>query len=457
MFNRQQRLSVEAERKNNASLAAANEQLAQANARLEEATVKLQASAEAAKTAFRTAEAASHAKSNFLSNMSHDIRTPMNAIMGITTLIDYNADFPEKVKEYVQKIQGSSQRLLGILNDVLDMSKIESGTTVLTNGTFNLTDVISQIDTVFRPQMDERKQRFTLIVQPITHPWLWGDSVRLTQILSNILSNAVKYTPVGGSIRMEVEEAPRPENTYNKLYFRIADNGIGMSPDFLEHIFESFTREESSVTNKVQGTGLGMAIVKDLVDLMGGVIQVDSQPGKGSCFEIMLEFKIAQAPKTVMTDAGDGDGSLHSLKGMKFLCAEDNELNAAILTELLKLEGASCTVCPDGQKVVEAFERSKPGDYDMILMDVQMPVMNGYEAVQAIRQGPNPLGKTIVILAMTANAFSEDIQRSLDAGMDGHLSKPIDMQRLKEIVQRFTKCSEAPRKDGAELCLAAAQ
>ena len=385
--------------------------------------------------ALSAATEANHAKSDFLANMSHDIRTPMNAIIGIITLIDHDADSLEKVHEYVEKIKGSSQHLLSIINDVLDMSKIESGKTVLNIGEFNLHEIINEIENAFRPQSEARQQTFIIDVPEFKYPWLMGDNVRIMQILNNILSNAVKYTPAGGMISFSVDECPRKSRNYDKLVFRVSDNGIGMSSEFVEHIFESFTREERSVTNAVQGTGLGMAIVKNLVDLMGGVVHVESEQGKGSTFEVTLEFKIAERAQHEADSLPEGgEKSNVSLEGIKFLCAEDNELNAEILTELLHMEGAECTICGNGKFVLDEFERSKPGQYDVILMDVQMPIMNGYEATRAIRAGKNPLGATIPIFAMTANAFSEDIQRSYEAGMDGHLSKPVDLDMLKNAI-----------------------
>ncbi len=385
--------------------------------------------------ALSAATEANHAKSDFLANMSHDIRTPMNAIIGIITLIDHDADSLEKVHEYVEKIKGSSQHLLSIINDVLDMSKIESGKTVLNIGEFNLHEIINEIENAFRPQSEARQQTFIIDVPEFKYPWLMGDNVRIMQILNNILSNAVKYTPVGGMISFSVDECPRKSRNYDKLVFRVSDNGIGMSSEFVEHIFESFTREERSVTNAVQGTGLGMAIVKNLVDLMGGAVHVESEQGKGSTFEVTLEFKIAERAQHEADSLPEsGEKSNVSLEGIKFLCAEDNELNAEILTELLHMEGAECTICGNGKFVLDEFERSKPGQYDVILMDVQMPIMNGYEATRAIRAGKNPLGATIPIFAMTANAFSEDIQRSYEAGMDGHLSKPVDLDMLKNAI-----------------------
>ena len=254
----------------------------------------------------------------------------------------------------------------------------------------------------------------------------------------NILSNAVKYTPTGGHIRLEVEELPRNEH-YARYRFVVQDDGIGMSADYQKTLFDPFTREERSGTNKVQGTGLGMAITKSVIDLMGGSISVESATGKGTRFEVVLEFPIdAEADHAQQVQALPEEAEETSpLCGMKFLCAEDNAINAEILQMLLEAKGASCTICSNGQEIVDAFASVKPGDYDMILMDVQMPVMDGLEATCRIRSGENPLGRIIPILAMTANAFLEDMQKSREAGMDEHLSKPVDIAALEQTVKRF--------------------
>ncbi len=429
-MRRLQKEAVEAERRTNDKLALINEQLDQKNADLSKAV-------QVAENAFEVAENANHAKSDFLANMSHDIRTPMNAIMGMTTLIERDAQLPDKVREYTKKIQCSSRHLLGIINDVLDMSKIESGKTIINVGEFYLPELLEQMDAAFRPQTDAKKQKFEIMIQNLEHKWLLGDSMRLLQILNNLLSNAYKYTPIGGTICIEVQEMEQSSSSYAKLCFKVMDNGIGMSREFLAQIYDSFTREERSVTNTIQGTGLGMSIVKSLVDLMGGSIDVESMHGKGTCFELILDFRI---PERSVEDCSKQEEkeetNTSQLKGMHFLCAEDNELNAEILKELLHMEGADCVICPNGRAVVETFEQSAPGDYDMILMDVQMPVMNGYEAAKAIRRGNHPLALAIPIVAMTANAFSEDVQKSLSAGMNTHISKPMDMKKLLRVVQK---------------------
>lgn len=429
-MRRLQKEAVEAERRTNDKLALINEQLDQKNADLSKAV-------QVAENAFEVAENANHAKSDFLANMSHDIRTPMNAIMGMTTLIERDAQLPDKVREYTKKIQCSSRHLLGIINDVLDMSKIESGKTIINVGEFYLPELLEQMDAAFRPQTDAKKQKFEIMIQNLEHKWLLGDSMRLLQILNNLLSNAYKYTPVGGTICIEVQEMEQSSSSYAKLCFKVMDNGIGMSREFLAQIYDSFTREERSVTNTIQGTGLGMSIVKSLVDLMGGSIDVESMQGKGTCFELILDFRIPERSAEDCSKQEEKEETDTSpLKGMHFLCAEDNELNAEILKELLHMEGADCVICPNGRAVVETFEQSAPGDYDMILMDVQMPVMNGYEAAKAIRRGNHPLALAIPIVAMTANAFSEDVQKSLSAGMNAHISKPMDMKKLSRVVQK---------------------
>ena len=397
---------------------------------------KLKKAKNVATEALQTAENANKAKTDFLSNMSHDIRTPMNAIIGITSLIRHDAGNKAKVIEYADKIDISSQHLLGIINDVLDMSKIEAGKTVFKYSDFSILDLVQELDTIFHTQIYEKQQTLTIIKENIQHEWVNGDQVHLMQIFSNLLSNAVKYTQEGGEIQFFVEECETKSSVYAKYRFLVSDNGMGMSADFKDTIFDAFTRAESSLTNKIQGTGLGMAITKNLVEAMGGTIDVDSELGQGSCFEVLMDLKIAEDRTVALAaqeETDEQDGNI--LQGMKFLCAEDNELNAEILTELLKIEGAECTICENGEEILKAFEQSAPGDYDMILMDVQMPVMNGYEATKAIRRSSHELAKTIPIIAMTANAFSEDIQHSLAAGMNAHVSKPVEMKVLEKTIR----------------------
>lgn len=333
--------------------------------------------------ALEIAKSANAAKSSSLSNMSHDIRTPMNVIVGLSNLMEHELDNPQKMREYIQKIQTSSNHLLGLINDVLDMSKIESGENRMNIETFDLTEQIREIDMLI----------------------------------------------------------------YAKYRFVITDNGIGMKKEYLEHIFEPFSRQENSVTNRVQGTGLRMAITKNIVDMMSGIIQVESEEGIGSTFEVIFEFRIDKEteksspaqPRKNEINSGESD----ILKGKRFLCAEDKELNAEILKALLEMEGAECEICTNGEEIVERFADVREGEFDAILMDVQMPLMNGYEAARAIRSGTNPLGRTIPIIAMTANAFADDIQQSLVAGMNAHISKPMDMGVLRKTVVKVI--SETPQ------------
>ncbi len=521
------------------------------------------------KEALAAARSANEAKSNFLSNMSHDIRTPMNAIVGFSTLLEKDADQADKVREYTQKIKSSSQHLLSLINDVLDMSKIENGKTSLNVGCFSLPEVLTELNAIFMHQVKAKHQTFEIHIQGTPPEQLIGDKLRLNQILINLLSNAIKYTPDNGKIEFLVCELPQQSPQYAKLRFVVQDNGIGMSPEFIKHLFDPFSREVNSVTNKVQGTGLGMAITKNLVDLMGGVIQVESQVGKGTTFIVELSFKLSEQnnPETetwfhrkvkrilvadddedvclsireslrdsgvdvsFVTDGaaavetavlahnrGEGfdvillDWKMPKLDGVEtarrirqqvgpdvpvlvltsydwseieeearaagidaflskpffvstflqairplfithtereepertasenimkdrlFLVAEDNELNAEILTAILDMEGAKCELAANGQEAVEMFQASEPGYYDMILMDIQMPVMNGYEATRIIRACEHPEACTIPIVAMTANTFAEDVRNALDAGMDGHLAKPVDIDAMREMV-----------------------
>ena len=424
-----------------------NELQKQAMKEMEESNKKLKKAKDITTEALQTAENANKAKTDFLSNMSHDIRTPMNAIIGMTSLIRHDAGNKDKVIEYADKIDISSQHLLGIINDVLDMSKIEAGKTVFKYTDFSILDFVTELNTIFHSQIDEKKQTLTIIKENIRHEWVNGDQVHLMQIFSNLLSNAVKYTQEGGKIQFLVEECETKSSVYAKYRFLVSDNGMGMSADFKEMIFDPFTRAEGSVTNKIQGTGLGMAITRNLVEAMGGTIDVESELGQGSCFEVLIDLRIAEdrsVSSTVQEEKNEQNDNI--FQGMRFLCAEDNELNAEILTELLKIEGAECTICENGEEILKTFEKSAPGDYDMILMDVQMPVMNGYEATKAIRKSSHELAKKIPIIAMTANAFSEDIQNSLTAGMNAHVSKPVEMRVLEKTIRSIKTGGGANRR-----------
>ncbi len=396
-----------------------------------------------------TAEAATIAKSQFLSNMSHDIRTPMNAIVGLSKLMEFSADDPSKTLYYVHKLQSSSQYMLGLINDILDMSKIEAGEVHLNREPVNVREQVEQIETIIGQQAEEKGQSFAISMIDLTHEHLIGDGIRIRQIFLNLLTNAVKYTQNGGSIKFEIQELPSDDSEKANFKVSVIDNGFGMSPEFVEHIFEAFTREESSLTNKIQGTGLGMCITKSIVDLMGGTITVESELGKGSTFEVTFSLPIDAEAMALAAQTADAESAeaaekqadeksknekheVHSaLAGRRFLCAEDNELNAEILQAMLGMHDASCTIYPNGQEIVDAFADVKPGDYDAILMDVQMPIMNGMDATRAIRSSQNPLGGSIPIIAMTANAFDSDVRDCLAAGMDLHIAKPIDITALE--------------------------
>ena len=388
------------------------------------------------KDALMQAKQANEAKNMFLANMSHDIRTPMNAIVGFSTLLENEAEHPDKVRQYARRITASSRHLLGLINDVLDMSRIESGKMALNVARLQLHELLDEITAIIAPQAQEKNQRFDVRVEGKAPEQILADRLRLSQVLINLLTNAVKYTPENGTIALEVQNCPQRSAGYARLRFLVTDDGIGMSEEFQKTIFEPFTREINSLTNKVQGTGLGMAITRNLVGLMGGTIAVKSRKGEGSTFTVDMEFALPEQteepePEIVVKAAE------RLLPGKRILAAEDNEINAEILGEVLKLEGVEYDLAKDGREAVEMFANSAPGYYDMILMDIQMPRMNGYEAAKAIRASGRPDARTVPIAAMTANAFSEDVQKALDSGMNVHIPKPIDIAALHETFRRL--------------------
>ena len=393
--------------------------------------------------AYRAAKAASEAKTLFLSNMSHDMRTPMNAIMGFAKLMDRDAANADKVREYNAKISASGQQLLTLINNVLEMSKMESGKTSLDTVEFTLKELLEEVEADIRPQIREKQQALEVRACAPGAESLLGDRLRLGQILHNLLSNAVNYTPAGGHIELSVESGDEITRGYAHLCFQVRDNGIGIKPEFLQHIFEPFTRENNTTVSGVLGAGLGMAITRSLVDMMGGTISVESAPGKGSAFRVEVELRRGAKP------AGDGaeeaaaaQPDAGGLEGLRVLVAEDNDINAEILEELLDFEGVSCERAVNGQEAVKRFEAAPPHSFDAVLMDIQMPVMDGYEAARAIRASAHPDAQAIPIIAMTANAFAEDVQRSIDAGMNVHLSKPIDMGALKGVLMEYVRSDD---------------
>ncbi|MCI9130168.1 MAG: response regulator [Eggerthellaceae bacterium] len=400
--------------------------------------------------ALRAAEVANESKSAFLANMSHDIRTPMNAVIGFTTLLSKEADDPEKVREYAAKIIASGKHLLALINDVLDISKIESGKATLNLAEFALRDSIQAVEAITAPLAEAKHQTFITEVEGITHERFIGDETHLNQVLLNLLSNAVKYTPEGGTIHLRFLGGEQRSGQFAPLTIEVEDNGYGMTPEFLERIFDSFTRAENSTTNKVQGTGLGMAITKSLVDLMGGSIEVTSEEGVGSLFRVYLELRIPDGSSAaddqdwlsataVSADDVDAERFADALKGKHFLAAEDNAFNMMLLEELLEIEGATVEIVENGQLAVERMESAQAGEFDAILMDVQMPVMNGHDATRAIRKLDSEYARTIPIIAMTADAFVEDERAAIAAGMDRHLSKPLDVDKLKRVIVEISE------------------
>ena len=389
--------------------------------------------------AYRAAKAANEAKSEFLSNMSHDMRTPMNAIIGFATLLDRDADQPDKVREYGRKISASGQHLLSFINNVLDMSKIESGNHTLNITEFSLRELVEELDVLIQPQIQEKKQTLSVRICDVEGERFQGDRLGLSQILQNLLSNAVKYTREGGHIELTILGLPRVSKGYARLRFQVQDNGIGMRPEFVEHIFDPFTRENNSTVSGIQGTGLGMTITKNLVDLMGGTISVKSAPGAGSTFRVELELRCPEEPTEASRQREEhiSLSGAKTLEEMRMLVAEDNDINAEILEELLSMEGASCDRTVNGQDAVERFRHTPPAFYDAVLLDIQMPVMNGYEAARAIRALDRSDAATIPIVAMTANAFAEDVQKAMEAGMSAHISKPIDMDVLRDALLKL--------------------
>ena len=526
------------------------------------------------KEALHAAQLASNAKTTFLSNMSHDIRTPMNAVIGFTTLLAKDAENPDKVREYTKKIMASGQHLISLINDILEVSKIESGKVVLTEKEFALNDLVSSIEAIIRPMAGAKSQEFYVEITDIKHEYLLGDETRINQILINLLSNAVKYTQEGGNIWLRIIGLKQHSSHFERIRIEVEDDGYGMTQEYLKTIFDVFTRAENSTTNKEQGTGLGMAITKNIVELMGGTIEVSSEVNKGSIFRVDVELRISESQAdrvfweksgisrilavignvqevknihTFMEEAGismdmalrpedalrmveDADsadinyqmvlfdwnptdtdssrmaeklrkalpqtailllmtvydedymdcvdnmeevfrsgytgvlvkpvfvsalkekvmemqaeksgkstetGEENSLQGLHFLAAEDNEINAEILSEILLTEGADCEIAENGKLVLERFMASEEGEFDAILMDVQMPVMNGYDATRAIRKLERKDAAEIPIIAMTANAFAEDEKDALNAGMNVHLAKPIDVGMLKKVINQL--------------------
>ena len=385
--------------------------------------------------AVENAESANRAKSTFLFNMSHDIRTPMNAIIGYADLASRHLDDPAKLEKYMENIQVCGQNLLMLLNNVLDLARIENDKTEIEYSVSDIEKDFRNCIAMFQNQADSKGQTLTVTAQ-LQHPYVYADIPHLTEVCTNLVSNAVKYTGACGTIHCDITQKPGKKEGWCDTVITVADNGIGMSQEFQKHIFEPFERERTSTVSKVEGSGIGMGIVKKLVGLMGGTVEVESKIGVGSTFAVTIPCRIASQEETqAKRDTTSSDK--RSLSGTKILLAEDNDLNAEIAVELLQEEGCTVDRAKDGVECVDMLEKAANRTYQLILMDIQMPVMNGYDAAKKIRRMDDPPKADIPIIAMTANAFSEDKQAALDAGMNDHVSKPINMNILVPTIQKY--------------------
>ena len=387
---------------------------------------ELEKSAEQAKNA-------NEAKTRFLFNMSHDIRTPMNAIVGFSALLEKNLQNEKKAKEYLEKIQSSSNLLLMIINQVLEMARIESGTAVLQLKAENMDALFHRVNTVFEEDIRKKKLQYHAVLD-VRHHYAVCDQTKLQEIMLNIISNAIKYTPEGHSIHVEVHEAVSEDPSKIRYIFSCEDTGIGMSEEYLPHVYEEFSREHTTTENKVPGTGLGLSIIKSMIELMGGSIQVESRQGIGTKFTVELSFDIASKEEVYESQNTIKPSAIHTIKGKRILIVEDNELNAEITKTVLEDVGALITRAENGQQAVELFKEKPAGTFDAILMDLMMPVMDGYTATRKIRSLERSDAKTIPIIAMTANAFQEDAEKCIAVGMNAHLAKPLDIEKMKTII-----------------------
>ena len=388
---------------------------------------ELEKSAEQAKNA-------NEAKTRFLFNMSHDIRTPMNAIVGFSGLLEKNLQNERKAKEYLEKIQSSGNLLLRIINQVLEMARIESGTAVLQLKAEDMDALFHRVNTVFEEDVRKKNLQYHAVLD-VRHHYVVCDQTKLQEIMLNIISNAIKYTPEGHSIYVEVHEAVSENPSKIRYIFSCEDTGIGMSEEYLPHIYEEFSREHSTTENKVPGTGLGLPIIKSMIELMGGSIQVESRQGIGTKFTIDLSFDIALKEEVYGSEDTIESSAIHTIKGKRILLVEDNELNAEIAKTVLEDVGALITRAENGQQALELFKEKPAGTFDVILMDLMMPVMDGYTATRKIRELECSDAKTVPIIAMTANAFQEDAEKCIAVGMNAHLAKPLDIEKMKKTIK----------------------
>lgn len=380
------------------------------------------------------AERASDAKKQFLSSMSHDIRTPMNAVLGMTDIARRNVSDPECVTDCLNKVTIAGNHLLTLINDILDISKVESGRMRLNPSRFSLERSIASIEDMIRPQLFEKHIEYSGTYTDIPCKYIIADELRVNQVLINLLTNSIKYTKPGGKVSLTLREERIPGNdNMIRLIFVVEDNGIGMSDEFQKTMYETFSRATNSQINKIQGSGLGLAIVRQMVDLMKGTISCDSKPGVGTRFTVTLEFPVAETP---VETSGDSENGNVDISGMSVLVAEDNDLNWEIIATMLEEYGVKCFRSENGQECIDMLTGSKDGTYDVILMDIQMPIMNGREATKVIRQNEREYVRSIPIVAMTADAFAEDVQACLDCGMDGHISKPVNIQRVLQFLNK---------------------
>ncbi|MBO5450451.1 MAG: response regulator [Lachnospiraceae bacterium] len=389
------------------------------------------------KKALEQANAANEAKSVFLANMSHDIRTPMNAIIGFTDLLEKHVNNAPKRDDYIAKIKASGEYLLELINNILEMARIESGEMIVDESIWSVEQFNNTLTSVFREEIDRKNLKFNREIN-VEHSYVWCDSTKVQEVFFNLISNAVKYTPEGGTITMRLQEMPSDKEGCATYKTEIEDTGIGISEEFLPYIFDEFTRERNTTQSKIGGTGLGMPIAKKLVDIMGGSITVESKVGKGTRFTVMLSFRIADKEGMERAYESAAEFAINEFTGKRLLLAEDNELNAEIATEILEEVGFEVEHAKDGVICVDMLQKAEPGYYDLILMDIQMPNMNGYQATERIRE-LSGVQRDIPIIAMTANAFEEDKQHAFAVGMNGHIAKPIDVTKLMEELTEFLK------------------